>query len=140
MTAGVGQQRLFGPLNLKGIGGQIAALVVASIDRYPCDLRSTSSSPGRSRDPPLDESSRQLALAAQLLAAAPPDERPPVIADIGRAFPQLELNLCSANPCPGPTTSRRTCTSCRRLGGDYTSSQLPTAMSAASPLRCRMMR
>lgn len=84
--------KLSGFLNLKGISGQIAALVVASI--IAIHLIITASfllhRPNRF-DPSQDNGRDYLATAVLLLGAAPAAERPRVIADIARAFPQLDI-------------------------------------------------
>jgi signal transduction histidine kinase len=84
--------RLLGFLNLRRISGQIAALVVASIIAihliiavlfliHRPDQIETS----------IDRGHGQLATAIQLLGATPAAERPQLLADIGRAFPQLDI-------------------------------------------------
>jgi signal transduction histidine kinase len=86
--------KLSGFLNLKGISGQIAALVVASIVAihliitasfliHPPDLFDPS--PGRGHG--------QLAAAAQLLGASPQAERARLLDDIARTFPQLDIAI-----------------------------------------------
>ena len=84
--------KLFGFLNLRGISGQIAALVVVSI--VALHLIITASflihRPDQP-DPSFDRGHAQLAAAAQLLSAAPASERPRLLADIARAFPMLGI-------------------------------------------------
>ncbi len=84
--------KLSGFLNLKGISGQIAALVVASI--IAIHLIVTASflllRPNRF-DPSQDNGRDHLATAVLLLGAAPAAGRPGIIADIARAFPQLDI-------------------------------------------------
>ncbi len=84
--------KLSGILNLKGISGQIAALVVASI--VTIHLIITASflihRPDQF-DPVIGHGHSQLAATAQLLAASPPAERPRLLADAARAFPQLDI-------------------------------------------------
>jgi signal transduction histidine kinase len=84
--------KLIGFLNLRGISGQIAALVVASIIAIHLVLTATFLvyRPGEF-DPSIDRGHAQLAAAVQLLGAAPATERPRLIADIARAFPQLDI-------------------------------------------------
>src|SRR5258708_4364576 len=93
--------KLTGFLNLKRISGQIAALVVVSI--VALHLIITASflihRPDQP-DPPSDRGHTQLAVAAQLLGAAPASERPRLLADIARAFPQLGLEQLSQGPAP----------------------------------------
>ena len=81
-----------GFLNLKGISGQIAALVVASIIAIHLILTATFliHRPDRP-DPSTDRGHAQLAASVQLLGAAPAAERPRLFADIARAFPQLDI-------------------------------------------------
>ena len=84
--------KLSGILNLKGISGQIAALVVASI--VAIHLIITASflihRPDQF-DPVIGHGHSQLAATAQLLAASPPAERARLLADAARAFPQLDI-------------------------------------------------
>ncbi len=84
--------KLSGLLNLKGISGQIAALVVTSI--VAIHLIITASflihRPDQI-DPSIGHGHSQLAAALQLLAAAPPAERPRLLADVARGFPQLDM-------------------------------------------------
>jgi signal transduction histidine kinase len=82
-----------GFLNLRGVSGQIAALVIASIIAIHLIMTvvfmTERQDPG---DPSMDRGHiGQLATVAQLIAAAPSAERPRLLADIARAFPQLEL-------------------------------------------------
>ena len=81
-----------GFLNLRGISGQIAALVVASIVAIHLILTATFllHRPDQP-DPSIDRGHGQLAASLQLLGAAPAAERPRLFADIARAFPQLDL-------------------------------------------------
>jgi signal transduction histidine kinase len=92
--------KFFGFLNLRGISGQIAALVVTSV--VALHLIITASflihRPDQP-DPAFDRGHAQLAAAAQLLGAAPASERPRLSADIARAFPMLGIE----NLAPGPT-------------------------------------
>ena len=81
-----------GFLKLKGIGGQIAALVVASIVALHLIITSIFliSRPDR-HDPFAVDGQHQLGLAARLLAAAPPAERPRLLTYLTRSYPELEL-------------------------------------------------
>jgi hypothetical protein len=81
-----------GFLNHKGISGQIAALVVASIIAIHLILTATFliHRPDRP-DPSTDHGHAQLATSVQLLGAAAAAERPRLFADIARAFPQLDI-------------------------------------------------
>ncbi|MGY8665030.1 ATP-binding protein [Bradyrhizobium sp. UFLA05-109] len=82
---------LFGFFHLRSIGGQIAALVVASIIALHLILTASFliSRPDRAEMPP--DSSHQLANAALLLGSSGASERPRLIADIARAFPSLDI-------------------------------------------------
>jgi signal transduction histidine kinase len=117
-----------GFLNLRGISGQIAALVVASILAIHLIIAATflihrpdqiDSSSGRGPSP--------LTIAVQLLAAAPPAGRPPLFADISTAFPQL--NLESLPPGFAAAANEPDASSLRslrhRLGSGYRVSALP---------------
>jgi signal transduction histidine kinase len=89
--------KLLGFLNLKGISGQIAALVVASIVAIHLILTAIFliHRPDQP-DPQVDHGHSQLAAAVQLLSAAPVAERPGLFADIARAFPQLHIESLAA--------------------------------------------
>ena len=93
--------KLSGILNLKGISGQIAALVVASI--VTIHLIITASflihRPDQF-DPVIGHGHSQLAATAQLLAASPPAERPRLLADAARAFPQLDIADVPSDTAP----------------------------------------
>jgi signal transduction histidine kinase len=79
--------------HLKSIGGQIAALVVASIVALHLILTVSFliSRPDRAEPPP--DSAHQLADAALLLNGADASERPRILADIARAFPKAGIEL-----------------------------------------------
>lgn len=79
--------------HLKSIGGQIAALVVASIVALHLILTIgfLVSRPDRAEPPP--DSGHQLADAALLLSGADASERPRILADIARAFPKVGIEL-----------------------------------------------
>src|SRR6266850_8232375 len=90
-----------GLLNLRGISGQIAALVVVSIAAL--HLIITASFLLHRPDQPEPSSDRghgQLATAVQLLGAAPASERPRLSADIARAFPQIGIAPLLTTPAP----------------------------------------
>lgn len=96
--------KLSGFLHLKGIGGQIAALVVASIVVLHVIVTASFLLIRPDRPEPFTAGEpHQLALVATLLGTAPPAERPRLIADLARAYPQLELE--SGTP-PRPPASR----------------------------------
>jgi signal transduction histidine kinase len=83
----------FGFLNLKGISGQIAALVVASIVAIHLIITATFLIHRPDQlDPSIGHGHNQLAAAVQLLGAAPAAERPRLFADIARAFPKLDID------------------------------------------------
>ena len=120
--------KLLGFLNLRGISGQIAALVVASI--VALHLIITASflihRPDQP-DPASDRGHAQLAAAAQLLGAAPASERPRLSADIARAFPQLGVEDLPPGPLPAaaePEGSHLRGLH-RRLGDNYRIFALP---------------
>jgi len=90
--------KFFGFLNLRGISGQIAALVVVSV--VALHLIITASfliqRPDQP-DPSFDRGHAQLAAAAQLLSATPVPERPRLMGDIARAFPMLGIESLARN-------------------------------------------
>jgi len=99
--------RLFGFLNLRGIGGQIAALVVASM--VGLQLVFTATFLLHRPDRPEfggEDSAAQLASSAQLLGTAPAAERPRLMADIAHAFPQLDIRDLAADAVPTTTAFR----------------------------------
>lgn len=83
--------RPFGFFHLKGIGGQIAALVLASTVALHLVVTAAFliSRPDRPDAPP--DGAPQLMDAALLLGSAEPDDRPRLIADLARAFPKLNI-------------------------------------------------
>jgi signal transduction histidine kinase len=118
--------KLLGSLNLRGISGQIAALVVASIIAIHLILTATFLiyRPDRA---PFDRGQGQLVAVVQLLGAAPAVERPRLFADIARAFPQLDIGSLPPGPAPAadepdglnPRSLHR------RLGNNYRIFSLP---------------
>ena len=119
--------KLSGLLNLRGISGQIAALVVVSIAAL--HLIITASFLLHRPDQPEPSSDRghgQLVTAIQLLGAAPASERPRLSADIARAFPQLGIEILPAGPMPavGDPDGFNPHGLQRRLGHDYRVFQL----------------
>src|SRR5882757_4767234 len=116
-----------GLLNLRGISGQIAALVVVSI--VALHLIITASFLLHRPDQPEPSSDRghgQLAASVQLLGAAPASERPRLSADIARAFPQLGIEILPAGPVAAVGEADRFNPHGlqRRLGHDYRIFQL----------------
>jgi signal transduction histidine kinase len=89
--------RPLGFLNLWGISGQIAALVVASIVALHLIITVTFLIHRPDRiEPSIDRRHSQLAATVQLIGATPANERPRLLDDIKRAFPQLDVeNLAS---------------------------------------------
>ncbi|PJG51572.1 two-component sensor histidine kinase [Bradyrhizobium forestalis] len=83
----------FGFFHLKGISGQIAALVLASTVALHLVVTTAFliSRPDRPDAPP--DGARQLTDAALLLGAAEPGERPRLVADLARAFPSLGIEM-----------------------------------------------
>ncbi|WP_027529432.1 ATP-binding protein [Bradyrhizobium sp. WSM3983] len=83
--------RPFGFFHLKGIGGQIAALVLASTVALHLVVTAAFliSRPDRPDQPP--DGAPQLMDAALLLGSAKPDDRPRLTADLARAFPKLNI-------------------------------------------------
>ncbi|UPJ51455.1 HAMP domain-containing protein [Bradyrhizobium sp. 200] len=88
-------------LNLRGISGQIAALVVASIAALHLIITASFllHRPDQA-DPSFDRGHGQLVAAVQLLGAAPASERPRLTTDIVRAFPQLGIEILPSGPPP----------------------------------------
>lgn len=82
--------------HFKSIGGQIAALVVASIVALHVILTISFliSRPDRGEPPP--DSAHQLADAALLLNGVAPGERDRLLADINRAFPKAAIEVLTA--------------------------------------------
>lgn len=83
--------RPFGFFHLKGIGGQIAALVLASTVALHLVVTTAFliSRPDRPDAPP--DGAPQLMDAALLLGSAEPADRPRLTADLARAFPKLDI-------------------------------------------------
>jgi signal transduction histidine kinase len=114
--------KLLGFLNLKGISGQIAALVVVSIVAIHLILTAIFlvHRPDQP-DPSVDRRHGQLAAAVQLLGATPAAERPGLFADIARAFPQLDIESLApgAAPAANEPDSPDLRSLRRRLGSGY---------------------
>ncbi|WP_316194336.1 ATP-binding protein [Bradyrhizobium sp. SZCCHNRI3052] len=97
----------FGFLNLKGIRGQITALVAISIVALHAIITATfliyrAEQP----DPENEVGPLQLATAIRILGRAPAAERPRLISDIARAYPEFELKP-HVGPLPGDSGRRR---------------------------------
>ena len=133
-----------GLLNLRGISGQIAALVVVSIAAL--HLIITASFLLHRPDQPEPSSDRghgQLVTAVQLLGAAPASERPRLSADIARAFPQLGIEILpgGADACGGRSPTGSICTACSGASAMIiASSSLRAARPASSASACRTAR
>ncbi|WP_407155993.1 ATP-binding protein [Bradyrhizobium sp. STM 3557] len=116
----------FGVLSLKGIRSQITALVAASI--IALHLIITAVFLVERSEPPEQEAEAgpaQLFAAVQLLARAPLSERPRLMADIARGFPQLEIADYSG-PLPRAGEPRPPHSFIqRRLGPSYRVAPLP---------------
>jgi signal transduction histidine kinase len=84
--------RLAGFFNLRGIRGQIAALVLASVVALHLIVTVVLliHRPDQA-EPAIDHGHSQIAASIQLLGAASPTERPRLLADIANAFPQLDI-------------------------------------------------
>jgi signal transduction histidine kinase len=78
-----------GVLNLRGIGGQIAVLVVASI--VALHLIMTASFLINRPDRHDGGGPHQFETAVRIIGSAPADERPRLLSDLARAIPQLDL-------------------------------------------------
>ncbi|MBR0776620.1 HAMP domain-containing protein [Bradyrhizobium diazoefficiens] len=112
--------RLFGFFHLKSIGGQIAALVVASIVALHLILTVSFlvSRPDRAEPPP--DSAHQLADAALLLGGTEASERPRLLADIARAFPKIGIELVPPGTAVAAESESQPLRSVRRhLGHHY---------------------
>jgi signal transduction histidine kinase len=120
--------KLLSFLNLRGIGGQIAALVVVSIMTLHLIITALFlMHRPEPPDPSLEGGPDQLAAAAQLLGTASPSDRPRLVADLARAFPQLDIavlppgSAAEANHVGHPALHGLH----RRLGPAYRSFLLP---------------
>lgn len=113
-------------LNLRGISGQIAALVIASIIAIHLILTTTFLI-YRPDLTPADRGHGQLATVVQLLGATPMAERPRLLAAVARAFPQLDIRdlAPSAAPAADQPDSPDLRSLHRRLGSNYRISSLP---------------
>jgi len=110
-----------GLFNLRGISGQIAALVVISIATLHVIITAgfLLHRPDQAQPSP-DRGHGALVTAVQLLGAAPASERQRLSADIARAFPQLGIEILSAAPTPARDADGFLLHGLqRRLGADY---------------------
>jgi len=120
--------KLLGFLNLRGISGQIAALVVASIVAIHLIL-TTSFFIHRpdQPDPSIDRGHNQLLAVAQLLGTSPAADRPRLLADIAKTFPQMEIEALPPDFVPaGDADNPELHSLRRRLGNGYRTFPLPT--------------
>src|SRR3954466_3059479 len=111
-----------GLLNLRGISGHDAALVVVSIAALHLIITASFllSRPDQTGMSP-DRGHGQLVTAVQLLGAAPASERSRLSADLARAFPQLGIEILPAGAVPAAGEGDRFNPHGlqRRLGHDY---------------------
>src|SRR5215470_13916438 len=93
--------KLLSFLDLRGIGGQIAALVVVSIVTLHLIVTALflMHRPDQP-DPSFERGPDQLAAAAQLLGTASPSDRSRLVTDLVRAFPQLDIALVASDAAP----------------------------------------
>ncbi|MGH6705126.1 MAG: ATP-binding protein, partial [Bradyrhizobium sp.] len=100
--------KLLGPLDLRGISGQIAALVVASIVAIHLIITTAFLLHRPDQiDPSVDRGHSQLAAAVVLLGTTPAAERPRLFADLARAFPQLAIASLPDKPAGAAAESDR---------------------------------
>jgi hypothetical protein len=133
-----------GFLNLRGISGQIAALVVASIIAIHLILTATFliHRPDQP-DPSIDRGHALLVASVQLLGVAPAAERPRLFADIARAFPQLDIESLPPGPAVAANEAMaRTCAVCGGASAAATGSFhcRRKMISTRSASRCRTAR
>ena len=115
-----------GLLNLRGISGQIAALVVVSVAALHLIITASFllHRPDQG-EPSHDRGHGQLVAAVQLIGAAPASERQRLIADIARAFPQLGIEILpGAMPAASEPDGFHLHGLQRRLGHEYRILQL----------------
>jgi signal transduction histidine kinase len=93
--------RLLGFFHLRSISGQIVALVVVSIVALHLVITAGFLITRPDRAAALPDSEHELANAALLLSAADASERPRLVSDIARAFPDLRLEAIA----PGSVTA-----------------------------------
>ncbi|MGY3477917.1 ATP-binding protein [Bradyrhizobium ottawaense] len=115
----------FGFFHLKGIGGQIAALVLASTVALHLVVTTAFliSRPDRPDTPP--DGAHQLTDAALLLGSAEAGERPRLVADLARAFPKLGIEMLAPGTASVEENDNQHLRGMRRhLGRGYRAVQL----------------
>ncbi|AWL98188.1 ATP-binding protein [Bradyrhizobium ottawaense] len=115
----------FGFFHLKGIGGQIAALVLASTVALHLVVTTAFliSRPDRPDTPP--DGAHQLTDAALLLGSAEAGERPRLVADLARAFPKLGIEMLAPGTASVEENDNQRLRGMRRhLGRGYRAVQL----------------
>ncbi len=118
----------FGFFHLKGIGGQIAALVLASTVALHLVVTTAFliSRPDRPDTPP--DGAHQLTDAALLLGSAAAGERPRLVADLARAFPKLGIEILAPGTARVEESDNQHLRGMRRhLGRGYKAVQLAPA-------------
>lgn len=123
--------KLLRVLSLRGIGAQMAALVVVSIVALHLIITTTFLIHRPDRPDPSDRWHTQLAAAAQILGHADAAERPRLQADIARAFPQLAISNAPADATALAEAEPESLHALRRLGPSYHVFLLPRAAGAA---------
>src|SRR5215470_7005871 len=120
--------KLLSFLDLRGIGGQIAALVVVSIVTLHLIVTALflMHRPYQP-DPSFERWPDQLAASAQLLGASASSDRPRLVTDLVRAFPQLDIALVASDAAPRASDADHPALHGlhRRLGPAYRSFLLP---------------
>lgn len=122
----------FGFFHLKGIGGQIAALVLASTVALHLVVTTAFliSRPDRPDTPP--EGAHQLTDAALLLGSAEASERPRLLADLARAFPKLGIEMLAPGTASVEESDDQHVRGIRRhLGRGYKAVQLASNDTAS---------
>jgi len=123
--------KLLRVLSLRGIGAQMAALVVVSIVTLHLIITATFLIHRPDQADPPDRGHTQLAAAAQLLGRTPAAERARLQADIARAFPQLAVGDLPADTGPLAEADAQSLHALRRLGASYHVFLLPREADAA---------
>ena len=97
--------KLLSYLNLRGIGWQIAALVVASIVAIHMVFAASFLLHRPDQRPPNDHGHGEMATLVRLIDAAPPAARPGLFASLARAFPQLDIASLPSGSAPAANGS-----------------------------------